>query len=42
VQKELVENHWDEQDIIASAHKYLHDNGITHDEKDTDKLPSIS
>lgn len=40
--KELTEIPWDEKDIVASAHKWLHESGIIHDEKDTDKLPAIS
>lgn len=39
---ELVKNPWDEKDIIASAHKWLHDKGLKHDEKDIDKLPQLS
>ena len=40
--KELSATPWDEQDIIASAHKWLHEQNIIHDEKDTEKLPQVT
>jgi hypothetical protein len=42
VLEEIVKHPWNEEDIIASAHQYLHDQGIIHDEKDTDKLPKLN
>lgn len=38
---ELVENPWDGIDIIASAHQFLHDNNIDHDETGVDQLPDL-